>query len=275
MISTLHLYLTTTSIRARIQSGLLWKKNLKNIGQWEWHGQNLDTFPADVLTSYLNKNNDKSTRKIKHLHLYVGSGLCKWMMCQLPAHLQNDAEKIAAAQAQMTHLLGLNANEWTCAIDTTHASPNVVVCAVRISLMEHLKLLCAQHDIKLMMMRPYIDGIWNAFQTRQSNTTHAALLIWEEDAYTLVVANAGVIQSIHALLHQHDTQLIEREIKRLNVSNGTNKPLSLYVAGMDSSAQVIASRFGLNPLMAMDDQKPSELNNFSDLMFIPITTTKI
>lgn len=214
MIDSYHLYVSEERVLLRRQSGFLWWRRVQAHGEWRWDPST--PYSLDLANLQLKK------RGRADLHVYVGSSLCKFMTIRLPMGLKGAEEQCAAGQAQLHHQLGLDPAEWQCAIDVLAPPHKSVLCAVRHTLLEGIRKLSDKHGFRLVSFKPFIAGIWNAAQEiRHSGTAEeSVLLMVENDAFTVLVDRKGVVDSLSALSHNREPDLIDREIQRVSYSLG-------------------------------------------------------
>jgi hypothetical protein len=260
MIDSYHLYIDETRLLLRRQTGLLRWRRVEPHGEWKWDASR----PLS-----LNLENLGIRKKFRSdLHVYVGSGLSKFMAIALPPGLQNAEEERAAGQAQVQHQLGLNASEWVCAVDAMPAPNKSVVCAVRRSLLERLQHVSDVHGFRLASFKPFVAGIWNTVRENKEDATseESVLMVVENDAFTVLFERGGVIESISALSHGGEPDLVEREIKRVGYALGAMAEESVRLAvsrDMRSLANSQASRI----LLGADYLSMALYADFRDLLF--------
>lgn len=261
MIETFHLYITATQVHARRQSG--WRQQIHPLAEWEWDAAS----PASL--SFKKIPCKKILRP--NLHVHLGSALCKFMTVDLPAGLHNVQEQSAAGQAQMQYQLGLSASDWVFTLNRPRSPAEFVsslVCAVRRPVIERLQELSKDSGLRLVSLKPYIAGVWNAVQAgpRHLAQLESALLAIEHDAFTLFVGRAGTLESMNTLSHVAEPDLIEREIKRLGYSLGraVQDTVRLVLAeGCLTMAQAHADKI----LVKSDYLKKPLYADFRDLLF--------
>lgn len=223
MIDSYHLFISEKGMLLRRQSGMLWWRRVEAQGAWHCDAGH----PASLqLARLMVKKKWRS-----HLHVYVSSGLCKFMAINLPSGLKNDEERRAAGQAQMQHQLGLSVAEWVCAVDVAAAHGKSVVCALRISLLDGIRALAVANNFQLVSVKPFVAGIWNeARALGKSATGVAVLMVVENTAFTVMLARDGIVESINALTHDNEPDLVEREIRRVGLALGTDAADSIQLA---------------------------------------------
>jgi hypothetical protein len=214
MIDSYHLYLNETRVLLRRQSGFPWRRRVHALGEWRWDAERPSSLNLEGL--------QLKKRGRVDLHVYVGSGLCKFMTIILPPGLNGAEEQRAAGQAQLQHKLGLDPADWQCAVDVLAPPNKSVLCAVRHTLLERIQALSDALGFRLVSFKPFIAGIWNATHGRRSPAAEeeSVLLMVENDAFTVLVDTNGVVESLSALSHSGEPDLIDREIRRVSYALG-------------------------------------------------------
>jgi len=264
MTDSLHFYLTNRTVYVRKKSGFIWQLKVEDVGQWAWTAHSPESFPLeDVLTKI-------NSKKVKQIYFYLGAGLCKFMVFDLPLNLRDDAEKNAAAHAHMMQKLGLNSIDWQCAIDIQHHKKKAIVCAIPVKLRGVLETLAAKHKVNIASISPYINGVWNTFQKIKTSHDKTTFLAWEEDAFTVAVAKHGFIESISTLLHQQDGAMFEREINRIRVLFGSGLEVETRLACV-GQVRPLVPKSHIGQLVNLTDLPATSTStrpvDFSDLLF--------
>lgn len=262
MIDSYHLYISETRLLLRRESGFLWWRSVHAHGEWRWDA---------AMPSSLNLENVVLKKKLRSkLHVYVGSGLCKFMMVGLPPGLKNVEEERAAAQAQVHHQLGLVASEWRCAVDVVVAPNKSVVCAVRSSLLERIQNLSDEYGFRLVSFKPFVAGIWNAaLEMRLPQASgESVLMVVENNAFTILVDRTGVVESISALSHNSEPDLVEREIRRVGLSLGSGAAASVRLA-VSPEVRDLVQAHAPRVLQKGATGAPTLYADFRDLFFDP------
>ena len=261
MTESLHLYLTNSKVYARKKTGLFWKAHIENIGEWDWSSRLPETLPLHLV---IEKSNSK---RLTQVYVYLGAALCKLMVVDLPPNLRDNSEKTVAAHAYMMQKLGLNIADWRSTIDATHGNRKAVVCAAQQSLLLCIEKMALAQSINVASISPYFRGVWNIFQKKRTVKKRTALLALENDAFTIAIASNGVIDSVSTLMHQGESNIFDREIKRLHVSLGNDDQTEIFLACTETLVGKIPLNFTQNLLLAKDFQNHSIWMDFSDLMF--------
>ncbi|MBJ7308991.1 hypothetical protein ACFOLJ_06355 [Rugamonas sp. CCM 8940] len=208
--SHLHLYLTGSKGYVRRHAGWGWRRRTELLGQFDWHaGAPLDLAP------WLGRHWRTS------LHVHLGSALCRLMALEIPAGAKDAAEAQAIASASLQHEFGLGAAQWLCTVERAPAGQKSAVCAMRRELLERLRAAAPGPQLRLVSVKPLLAGVWSALPRRGgADASPSALLAVEEDAFTVVVTQAGKLLAMHALPHRGEADLVERELRRLGHSYG-------------------------------------------------------
>jgi hypothetical protein len=198
------------------------------------------------------------------LHVYLGSALCQIMVTTLPQGLRDSDEKHAAAGAQIAHQLGLHAAEWQFAVDGNPQPQGGIVCAVRRALIEQLHSFANAKGFSLVSVKPFASVAWNAFQVNASSSG-CALLVVEDDAFTLFTTSSGNLDAISTLKHRRESELIDREMRRVVLVAGAGgRPAYLAMpAHLDAMAPASAAQ----ALRSSDYLDGDRYADFRDLVF--------
>jgi hypothetical protein len=262
MNETLHLYLTAGTVLLRREHGLPWARRIAPTGQASWNGAVLD--PAALAAGGLELAASGRRWRPCPLHVYLGSALCRFMVATLPQGLRDDAERQAAAAAQMRHHLGLDGAEWSFALDAAAQPSSTVVCAVRQDLIGQLRRLAAAHRLVLASVRPFATGIWNASQSSGAE----ALIVVEDDAFTLFAPGTTGLEAVNTLAHRREHELIDRELRRVALARGAGGSGAVRLAlpaHLDAMAPASARR-ALGRSGHLDREHHAD---FRDLVFRP------
>lgn len=203
-----------------------------------------------------------------NLHIYIGSALSKFMAVSLPPSLKNEKEQQLAAQAQMVNQLGLNPSEWQFSMDLVRQPDKSVVCAIRRNVIERIRMLADENDLRLVSLKPYVVGVWNAMDAyRQgASESRSALMAVESDAFTLLVNRFGKVESASTLLHHCEGGLIDREIRRLGFSLDAGEEQSIHLAVTDELLNLAQANTG--KILSKNAFLKNEIYaDFRDLLF--------
>jgi hypothetical protein len=258
MIESYHLYLTASEVFFRRESGLLWWKKIEHLGQGKWSAT------SSISQIFNDLKLDNKYRK--NLHVYVGSSLCKFMVVDLPPNLHKEQEQQLMLQAHMQHQLGLNGSEWNFTFDRVRQPQKAIVCAVRRNIMAQLDNFTLEKKLKLVSLKPYVAGIWNVFQQAQKHQEKLALIAVESDAFSVMISQSGILESMSTLSHNKEHNLVEREIKRLNVSLGGDDRQEIYLA-LNTGLSNITHSNGGKVLFADEYLKKTLYADFRELSF--------
>ncbi|HYD82135.1 MAG TPA: hypothetical protein VEC06_20205 [Paucimonas sp.] len=264
MNESMHLYVTGRRVLARRKSGVLRWQRVEPAGEWAWDTAN----PASLR---FGEPDAAGKGRRTDLHVYVGSALSKFLVLDLPAGLRDRDESRAAAQAQIQHQLGLHGADWVFALDLAPAPAKSVVCAVPRDFMERIRELARERNLRLVSLRPYVSGVWNAFR-QDDASAHPVLMAVEEDAFTLLVARQGVLQSMSSLRHGRESDLIEREIKRVELSVGADARRHIRLA-LPPDLLAMAGTNADKLLRQADGTKSGLHADFRDLLFAAAVDT--
>ncbi|MFZ6693721.1 hypothetical protein [Undibacterium sp. SXout20W] len=262
MTDSLHIYLTSSTIFVRKKTRIFLKSKLENVGEWSWKGHIPEALPWEMILP------TAQSKKTPFVHIYLGGGMCKLMVFDLPENLNDFAETIAEAKTQMIQKLGINQTEWQFTIDTNHANQKVIICAAPTQLMEAIQKLAAIYPKKVISVSPYINGIWNLLTTRVPMNDKTALFICEEDAITVLVADKGAIQLITSILHKKDALMIEPEVERLYIALKSEAPIDLRFAFNDAMASALANDYSTMLLPSRHLPASATAPDFCDLAFV-------
>ena len=231
------------------------------LDEWEW----------DAATpSSLNFDRIKAVKERRsRLYVYAGSALIKLLTIKLPANLQEGREQKLAAQAHMQDQLGLNPEEWELAIDLARLPVASTVCAIRRSFMNRVRELSTQNNLRLVSLKPFVAGVWNAFQNKQMpvSGTRSALIMIERDAFTTVVDQSGTVELITTLLHMQEGDLVERELRRLAFSGNEIASSNIRLA-IPNDLLDLANNHWDKALRQSDYLQPAKYADFRDLLFL-------
>jgi hypothetical protein len=255
MTDSYHLYLTGTQVFARHETGLL-RRRIEPLATWNWDAAEPSSLTFEPL--------GRSSARRANLHVYTGSALSKFTTMDLPAGLRDMDERRAAAQAHLHQQLGLHAAEWTCTLDPAAPSGKAVICALRRGVIERLRELSGANVLRLVSLRPYVAGVWNAFA--RNCLAQSALMAIEHDAFTLLVARGGVVESISGLSHRRENDLLEREIKRMAFSTGASAQEHLRLALPDTLLPM-AHAHAEKIILKADYLSKAMYPDFRDLLF--------
>ncbi|MES2298131.1 MAG: hypothetical protein V4582_13885 [Pseudomonadota bacterium] len=216
MSNSYHLYLTSSQAFLRTRSGMPWSRTIAQLGEWRWDASAPASLQLPIAKS--------PARRRPQLHVYAGSGLCKFMTLALPSGLRDHDERTALVQAQMQRQLGINGSDWEFTFDTGPAEVNTIACALRRPVLERIHELSTEYGLRLMSVKPFVAGVWNAFRNRHASPPEAesVLIAIEDDAYTVLVARSTTLKAMSTLSHRGEHGLVEREVKRLGLSAGAN-----------------------------------------------------
>ncbi|PHV04666.1 hypothetical protein CSQ96_24560 [Janthinobacterium sp. BJB412] len=219
--SHLHLYLTESRGYVRRHAGWGWRRRTESLGQFDWHaGAPLELAP------WLGRHWRTS------LHVHLGAALCRLVALEIPAGAKDAAEAQAVASASLQHEFGLASAEWLCTLERAPAGEKSAVCAIRRDLLERLRTAAAAAPrSRLVSVKPLLAGVWAALPQRsEAEAAPSALLAVEEDAFTVVVTQAGKLLAMHSLPHRGEADLVERQVRRLGQSYGTAMEARIHLA---------------------------------------------
>lgn len=224
MNESLHLYLNATEANLRRRSGPPWRRKIEQLAVSVWDMDDPASLKPEGLPSA------RTWRR--PLHVYIGSALSKFMAIDLPQGLRDESEVRAAAQAQMQHQLGLQATDWHFTLDRNATPGKSIVCAIRRDAIERLHLLSQENGLRLVSLKPFVAGVWNAVQSKRKGDASEglALVAIENDAFTVFVEAAGALVSMNTLSHRCESDLVDREIRRLGYSAGAHALDAIRVA---------------------------------------------
>lgn len=224
MIERLHLYLTANRAHLRLQTGVPRRPEIVPLESVDWDA-------GDPATLKLLGQAGRFLRT--PLHVYVGSALCRLIVLDILDGIDDLTEKQAISLATMAHDLGISAADWVCAVDSPSADSKSVACAIRLSLLTRLNAMAMESRWRLASVRPLAGVLWNAVQLPDWTAADPrALLVVEEDAFSVIAASDHRINSVLALPHGGERGLVERERMRLAYSSlgGEVKDLRLGLA---------------------------------------------
>lgn len=227
MIDAYHIYLNASEVMLRRQTGWGRWRRVEELARWQWNASTPASLNFDPL--------ELRKRRYATLAVHVGSALGKFMMLQLPPGLQGEQEERAATEAQMQHQLGLNPGQWEFTLDHLPARGNIVACALRADIGARLRQLANEHSLRLLSVRPYVAGVWNAMQLWRGPTPPAsdggsAVMMVERDAFTIVIEKKGAMEAMSAMTHRREAEVINREIRRMAYSLGEDAQRHVYLA---------------------------------------------
>jgi hypothetical protein len=213
MSESFYLYLTGGDAYLRRRDGYFGRGSIEEVGQWKWSVSDLSSLSFKELDN-INWN------KRRKLHVYLGSALCKFLVADLP-NAAKEQEYPTLAAAQMAHRLGLDVAEWEFTCEADRRNNKLFICASRRAVIERIEILAPELRLELLSLKPFTAGIWNGY----TNTVDAALpgnslIAVENDALTTFTAQAGVLQTINSFYHRGEPDLINREVRRLQLSLG-------------------------------------------------------
>ncbi len=262
MIESFHLYITGKEAYLRRQTGLPWRRRVEVVDQWHWD----PAVPASLLRASMGVKKWYRPR----LHVYVGSALCKFMAVALPLELHAIDELRAAGQAKMQHQLGLNAADWVFTLDSASPGGKAIVCAARRNVMDRVHELTAKTGLRLWSLKPYVVGIWNVAQkkVRAATPSATALIAIEEDAFTVWMTRAGILDAMNTLGHAREPELVSREMKRLAFILGDDANENIGLALAPSLSSMMPPNAG-KLLLRSAYVKENRYADFRDLLFHP------
>lgn len=250
-------YITGSTVKIRRRSGFFWKRTITDIGESGWNNKD----PSSLTFGQIKKTGSWST-----LSIYLGSALCKIMAVDLPSGVTDLNEQHAVAQAQMHRQLSIDPTDWVCTVDAILAPNKSVACAIRRDIFDRLNTVAAEKKLRLISVRPYITGIWNTFQKKYAGLPHSALLVIEKDALTVICTASGFIVAINTLGYRGEPAVIEREVRRLGMSLGSDSGQTVYLALAEKNQTY--SGVGAGQLLNRADfLKPLRYADFRDLLF--------
>lgn len=263
MIDAYHIYLNGSEVLLRRQTGWWRWRRVEEVARWQWDAAVPVSLNFDALQ--LRK------RRYATLAVHVGSALGKFMMIELPVGLQGEDEERAAAQAQMQHQLGLLPGQWEFTLDHQPQRGKLVACAVRADIGARLRQLARDRGLRLLSLRPYVAGVWNAMQLRPASPVTAsdadrAVMMVENDAFTIVIEREGKMDAISAMAHRREADLINREIRRMAYSLGEDGQRHIRLA-VTSEIQPLAQLHGEKVLRRDDYLHAAVYADFRDLLF--------
>lgn len=267
MIDAYHVYLNASEVLVRRQTGWSRWRRIEELARWQWDA----AIPASLNFDAL----ELRKRRYATLAVHVGSALGKFMKLELPVGLRDEQEERAAAQAQMQHQLGLSPGQWEFTLDHLPTRGLVVACALRADIGARLRQLARERGLRLLSLRPYVIGVWNAMQLRRgpqapSSDGGRALMMVENDAFTIVIEKEGIVDAMSSMAHRREADVVNREVRRMAYSLGDDGQchIRLAVAGdILPLAQLHAEKV----LLREDYLQPVLYADFRDLLFqVPV-----
>ncbi|NHQ90515.1 hypothetical protein [Janthinobacterium lividum] len=263
MIDAYHIYLNGSEAMLRRQTGWGRWRRVEEMARWQWEAG----MPASLNFGAL----ELRQRRYATLAVHLGSALGKFMILELPAGLQSEQEEHAAAEAQMQHQLGLNPGQWEFTLGPLPGRKKVVACALRADIGARLRQLASEHGLRLLSMRPYVAGVWNAMQLRRGPSAPAlpddrAVIMIERDAFTIVIEKDGAMAAMSAMTHRREPDMINREIRRMAYSLGEDAQQHIRLA-VASELLPLAQLHTEKVLEQHDYLQPVLYADFRDLLF--------
>jgi hypothetical protein len=260
MNESLHLYLNATEVHLRRVGGPPWRRKVEELNASAWDMADPGSLKLDGLPP--------AGAWRRPLHVYAGSALGKFMAIDLPQGLRDESEARAAAQAQMQHQLGLQAADWHFTLDRAVAPAKSIVCAVRRNAMERLQSLAQENGLRLVSLKPFVAGVWNAVQRKAAGdgVAQSALVAIEDDAFTVLVEASGKLVSMSTLSHRRESDLVDREIRRLGYSFGTETHGAIRIA-LPRHLSALAQAVPEKVVLREDYMEQGLYANFRDLLF--------
>lgn len=221
MIETFGLYLTGHEAYLRRTTEYFGRGPIDDVGQWEWNFSEPPSLNLDVVAQLPGS-------KRRSLHVYLGSALCNFVVGELPDSVR-DRESSAVASAQMAHGLGLTHSEWEFTSQTAGGGRKTFTCALRKNAAERIRFLAAAHRLKLVSMKPFVANLWNECTRIDSlgDESNLALVAIENDTFTTLIAKHGFIQSINRFFHRRESDVVTREVNRLQLSYGMDQKIGV------------------------------------------------
>lgn len=246
---------------ARRKTGSFWRPRMEVLDEWEWNAATPSSLDFDRLKAVKGRR--------ARLHVYAGAALIKLLTIKLPANLHGEREQKLAAQAHMQDQLGLNPEEWELAIDPARLPAASIVCAIRRGFMDRVRELSTQNNLRLVSLKPFVVGVWNAFQNKRmpASGMRSALIMIEQDAFTTVVDQSGTVEFITTLLHMREGDLVERELRRLSFSGNEIASPDIRLAMPDDLLSLVNNN-GDKALRQSDYLQPIKYPDFRDLLFL-------
>lgn len=156
--------------------------------------------------------------KRRELHVYLGSAICKFQITDLPGTVK-EKELQTVAAAQMAHRLGLNIAEWEFTCQADRRNNKIIICASRRAIVDRIKSLAKEKRLKLSSLKPFAAVVWNEVgKIVDIANPGMSLIVAENDALTTFTAKAGILQAMNSFYHRQEAELINREVKRLQLS---------------------------------------------------------
>jgi len=249
-------------VLVRRQTGWWRWRRIENVARWQWDA----VAPESMEFNALNLRK----RRFSTLTVHVGSALAKFMLVELPAGLQNEREEVVAVQAQMQQQLGLNPGQWEYTLDHLPGRRRVVACALRADIGARLRQLAHDRGMRLQSIRPFVVGVWNAWQMRRppqaeaSNGTRALMMV-ERDAFTTILEKDGNLDAMSAMAHRREEDLINREVRRM-ASLAEDAQLHIRLAVTEDLLPL--TRLHAEKVMQLEDYlQQSVYADFRDLLF--------
>lgn len=258
MSETLHLYLTGRDAHLRRVAGYFGRGPVDEVGQWQWNF-------LDPLSLNFDAVEGMDWERRRRLHVYLGSALCKFMVDDLPDGVR-DEEYLAVASAKMAHKLGMTPSEWAFTSQVSKADRRTFTCALRKNIADRVNALAAEHKLKLVSMTPFVASLWNECEKAPDGAADSnfSLIVIEGDAFTTLAAKDGVIQSMNSFFHRGESDLVDREVNRLQLSLGVQQKIGVALLKrlrpfVDHQPEKLVQARHVQPLRSRPD--------FSDLMF--------
>jgi hypothetical protein len=212
MNSAFHLYLSGQEAMLRRESGF-WQRKVEELARWRWNQAEPASFDLPDLP--------EAGKGRAGLHVYPGSALCRLMVVPCPPRLRDQAERNAVAAAQMSSQLGLNVGDWCFTTSLDADQGKLFVCAMRQALLERLRETAARKRLKLRVVAPYAQAVWNALAaSRDGDGKLRSLIVVEPDALAVFSAKGRLLQTMGTLFHRRESGLVEREVSRARLMSG-------------------------------------------------------
>ncbi|MDN2704473.1 hypothetical protein O0881_21050 [Janthinobacterium sp. SUN100] len=263
MIDAYHIYLNGSEVMLRRQTGWGRWYRVEDITRWQWDAGTPASLNFDAI--------ELRKRRYATLAVHVGSALGKFMIFQLPPGLQGEQEERAAAEAQMQYQLGLNPGQWEFTLDHLPARGKVVACALRADIVARLRQVAREHGLRLLSVRPYVAGVWNAMQLRCGPATlndGRAMMMVERDAFTIVIEKEGKMDAMSAMTHRREAEVINREIRRMAYSLGEDAQRHAYL--MVAGELLPLAQLHVDKVVRHENLlQPILYADFRDLLFHP------
>lgn len=132
--------------------------------------------------------------------IVLSNRLARFAVIPPSPKLKTHAAQEAFARHVMSQTYGAVTSQWTLRIQHGKATEPWLVSAIDQTLLENLKLICANNKLKLGLVNPYLVPVFNRF-SKQIKVDTSWLVITEPGASLFLLSKGGEISSVSSANH--------------------------------------------------------------------------